>query len=78
MLHKYDLKHYYELDILQENFELLSICVALCIETLLFFDEKKTKKDKNFFASYILNNKKMLGSLQETFSANVKKLKNED
>ena len=78
MLHKYNLKNYYELDILQENFELLAICVSLCVETLLFFDEKKSKKDKNFFTKYILTNKKMLGSLQETFWANVKNLKNED
>lgn len=76
MLHKYNLKHYYELDILQENFELLAICVSLCVETLLFFDEKKSKKDKNFFMEYILNNKKMLGSFPEAVSANVKKFEN--
>lgn len=78
MMHKYNSKNYYELDILLDEFELLSICVALCVETLLFLDEKKSKKDKYSFAKYILNNKKRLGSLQETFSANVKKLKNED
>lgn len=73
MLHRYNLKNYYELDILQKDFELLSICVSLCIETLLFFDERKSQKDKISFTSYILNNKKMLGSLQETFSVNVNK-----
>ncbi|MEI3541988.1 MAG: hypothetical protein V8P98_04195 [Acutalibacteraceae bacterium] len=72
MLHKYNLNHYYELDILRKDFELLSICVSLCIETLLFFDEKKSKKEKNFFTKYILNNKKVFGSLRETFSTNVK------
>lgn len=78
MQHKFNSKNYYELNILQADFELLSICVSLCVETLLFFDEKKSTKDKNFFIKYVLNNKKMLGSLPETFSTKVKKLKNED
>lgn len=81
MTHKYNLKNYYELDILQEDYELLSICIALCVESLLLFGEKKTKKDIAFFMNLILGNKELLGSLGETFSANMSKfdeLKNED
>lgn len=81
MTHKYSLKNYYELDILIEDFELICVCISLCIETLLFFDEKKAKKDNVFFAKYILNNKKMLGTLPETFFVNMNKaddLKNKD
>ena len=81
MAHKYNFKNYYELDILQEDFELLSLCVALCVDTLLFFGEKKTQRDMAFFMRLILGNKELLGSLQETFSANTCKfdeLKNED
>lgn len=81
MTHKYNLKNYYELDILQEDYELLSICIALCVESLLFFGEKKTQKDIAFFMNLILGNKELLGSLGETFSANMSKfdeLKNED
>lgn len=81
MTHKYNLKNYYELDILQEDYELLSICIALCVESLLFFGEKKTQKDIAFFMNLILGNKELLGSLRETFSANMSKfdeLKNED
>ena len=75
MTHKYNFKNYYELDILQENFELFSVCISLCIETLLFFDEKKPQKNKDFFVEYILNNKKKLGLLPKTFSENIKKVK---
>lgn len=81
MFHKSNIKNYYELDIIQEKLELLSISISVCIETLLFFNEKKSQNDKNFFAKYILNEKKMLGSLQENFSTNlnkVDKIKNKD
>ncbi len=76
MTHKDNFKNYYELDILQDELELLSICVSLCIETLLLDDEKTGQNDGNeaFFAKYILNNKKILGPIRETFSANVNKL----
>lgn len=76
MTHKDNFKNYYELDILQDELELLSICVSLCIETLLLNDEKIEQKarDNAFFAKYILNNKKILGPIRETFSANVNKL----
>ena len=66
---------------MQEDYELLSICIALCVESLLFFGEKKTQKDIAFFMNLILGNKELLGSLGETFSANMSKfdeLKNED
>ena len=61
---------------MQDELELLSICVSLCIETLLLNDEKTEQKarDNAFFAKYILNNKKILGPIRETFSANVNKL----
>ena len=78
MAHKYNFKNYYELDIMREDFELFSVCVSLCIDTLLFFDEKKDQKNKDFFAEYILNNKKKLGLLPKTFSKDIKKLKNKD
>ena len=78
MKHKYNLKNYYELDVFQEDFELLSICVALCIETLLFFADKKLQKDENFFNKYILSNKKVLSPIQENFSVGTEKAKNDD
>ena len=58
-----------------------SFSLSLCVDTLLFFGEKKTQRDMAFFMRLILGNKELLGSLQETFSANTCKfdeLKNED
>ncbi len=78
MMHKYNFKNYYELDIIKEDFELFSVCVSLCIETLLFFDKKKSQKNKDFFVEYILNNKKKFGLLPKTFFEEIKKLKNKD
>ncbi len=81
MTHKYDFKNYYELNIWRENFELLGICIALCVETLLFFGEKKTSKDMAFLINYIFGSNELRGSLQETFSTKMSKLnelKNED
>lgn len=66
--------NYYELDIKLKEYELLCLCIALCIDTLLFFDERGIEKSNISLAKYIIENKKMLGGLQETFSVN--KLKN--
>ncbi len=59
--------NYYELNIIEEKFDVLCICIALCIDTLLFIDKKDKEKNNDFFIKSIFEDKKILGGLKETF-----------
>lgn len=60
--------NYYELNIIEEQFDILCICIALCIDTLLLIDEKNMKENNVFLIKDIFEEKKILGGLKETFS----------
>lgn len=61
---------YYELDIKSEDDEILCVCIALCIDTLLTINIKDAEKDFVFLVKDIFKDKNLLDGLRETFSSN--------
>ncbi len=67
---KKNVSTYYELDIKSEDYELLCVCIALCIDTLLTINIKDAGKDVIYLVKDIFKDKRVLDGLRETFSPN--------